>query len=134
MIDTRFTTVVEGVDDLLSVVDIEDIGDIETLLMVLFARPLRIDELWDDEGGPHSLEFIIHGNDATTRSVHEFPLSIIGLARSCAEMVDEVGPDSRGAAAADATPEVSAMNDDELIGALQQALGEVRLLTMMDDA
>jgi hypothetical protein len=59
-------------------------------------------------------------------------LSIIELTRSCAETVDELGPYTRDGFAAEETPDVSAMSDGALITALQQALGKVRLFSMLD--
>lgn len=131
MTDTRFETAFEDPDDLLSGVDVDEIGDVETLLMVLFARPVVVDEV-SDGGGIPSLEVIIHGNDGAIGSVYAFPLSIIELTRSCAETVDELGAYTRDGVAAEETLDVSAMSDGELITALQQALGKVRLFSMLD--
>ena len=132
MTDIRFETVFEDTDDLLGGVDVDEIGDVETLLMFLFARPVVVEEVWDDEGVAPSLEVIMQGNDEAIGSVCAFPLSIIELARSCAETVDELGPYTRDGFAAEETPDVSAMSDGALITALQQALGKVRLFSMLD--
>lgn len=131
MIDTRFETVFEDTEDLLGGVDVDDIGDVETLLMFLFARPVVVNEVWDDEGVTPSLEVIIQGNDEAIGYVYEFPLSIIELTRSCVETVDELGPYTRDGAAEE-TLDVSAMSDGDLIPALQQALGKVRIFNMLD--
>ncbi|WP_445257339.1 hypothetical protein [Nocardioides aurantiacus] len=133
MTDSRFERVFEDIDDLLAGVDVDEIGDIETLLMVLFARPVVLNEVWDDEGVTPSLEVIIQGNDEAIGSVHAFPLSVIELTRSCAETVDELGPYTRDGVAAEESIDVSAMTDGHLITALQQALGKVRLFNMLDD-
>lgn len=69
MTDTRFETVFEDTDDLLGGVDVDEIGDVETLLMFLFARPVVVEEVWDDEGVTPSLEVIIQGNDEAIGSV-----------------------------------------------------------------
>ena len=132
MTDTRFETVFEDTDDLLGGVDIDEIGDVETLLMFLFARPVVVEEVWDDEGVTSSLGVIVQGNDEAIGSVYAFPLSIIELTRSCAETVDELGPYTRDGVAAEETLDVSAMSDGELITALQQALGKVRIFNMLD--
>lgn len=131
MTDTRFETVFEDTDDLLSGVDVDEIGDVETLLMILFARPVEVNEV-SYEGGTPSLEAIIHGNDGAIGSVYAFPLSIIELTRSCAETVDELGPYTPDGVDAEKTLDVPAMSDGELITALQQALGKVRLFSMLD--
>lgn len=133
MTDTRFETVFEDTDDLLGGVDVDEIGDVETLLMVLFARPVALNEVWDDEGVTPSLEVIIQGNDEAIGSDRAFPLSVIELTRSCAETVDELGPYTRDGVPAEESLDVSAMSDGDLITALQQALGKVRLFNMLDD-
>ena len=92
MTDTRFETVYEDTDGLLDGVDVDEIGDVETLLMFLFARPVVVDEVWDDEGVTPSLEVIMQGNDEAIGSVYAFPLSIIELTRSCAETADGSAP------------------------------------------
>jgi hypothetical protein len=132
MTDTRFETIFADADDLLGGVDLDEIGDVETLLMLLFARPVVLNEVWVDEGVTPSLEFIVQGNDEAIGSVYAFPLSVIELARSCAETVDELGPHTREGVAAEETLDVSAMSDGELITALQQALGKVRIFSMLD--
>lgn len=132
MTDTRFETVFEDTDDLLGGVDVDEIGDIETLLMFLFARPVVVGEVWDDEGATPSLEVIIQANDEAIGSVCAFPLSIIELTRSCAETVDELGPYTPDGVAAEERLDVPAMSDGELVTALQQALGRVRLFNMFD--
>jgi hypothetical protein len=132
MTDTRFETVFEDTDDLLGGVDVDEVGDVETLLMFLFARPVMVEEVWDDGGIRPSLEVIIQGNDEAIGSIYAFPLSIIELTRSCAETVDELGSYTRDGFDAGETPDVSAMSDPELITALQQALGKVRVFNMLD--
>lgn len=63
MTDTRFTTVVDDTEQLLDVVDIDDIGDVETLLMFFFARPVAVEEVWDADRDETSLEVVLQGND-----------------------------------------------------------------------
>ncbi len=133
MTDTRFATVVEDLETLLRVVDVDEVGDIETLLMFLFARPVQVGEVWDDEVGATALEVVIAGNDESIGSAYEFPLSVMDLARACAETVEVLGVYNRdGFASEEAAPDVSSMGETELITALQQALGQVRFFNMMD--
>lgn len=133
MTDTRFETDFEDTNHLLGLVDLDAVDDIETLLMFLFARPVVVDELLDDEGVTPSLEVVIHGNDEAIGSVYGFPLSIIELTRSCAETVVELGPYTRDGVATDEATDVSSMSDGDLITALQQALGKVRIFNMMEE-
>lgn len=129
MKDTRFTTVVDDTEELLSVVDIDGIGDVETLLMFLFARPVGIEEVWNEDRDETSLEVVVQGSVEAIGSTFDFPLSIVDLVRACAQTVDDFepyGPD-------DSAPNVRALADDELITVLQGALGKVRLFNMMDD-
>ena len=41
--DPRFTTVYGDLDELLNLVDIDDVGDVETLLMFVFDRRIGVD-------------------------------------------------------------------------------------------
>jgi hypothetical protein len=63
MTDTRFTTEFEDLGELLAGVDIDGIDDVETLLMILIARPLGLSEGLDHDAA--SLEVILHGNEAS---------------------------------------------------------------------
>lgn len=132
MTDTRFTTVFDDLDELLSVVDIDVVGDIETLLMLLLSRPVGVYVVSNDAGAASSIEVIVQGNDESIGSTYEFPMSVMELARSCADSVDELGPYTRDGFTPGESPDIAAMSDDELITALQQALGKVRLFNMMD--
>ncbi len=132
MTDPRFTTVFDGVDDLLSVVDVDEVGDIETLLMFLFDRPVGVEEAWDDDGVATGLDVLVRGNAEDIGSVYEFPMSILELARACAQTADELGPFAQNGTAPGEVPSALGMGDAELITALQRALGKVRLLNMMD--
>ncbi len=133
MTDTRFSTVFEDLETMLSVVDVDEVGDIETLLMCLFARPVQVGEVWDNEAGAAALEVVIAGNDEGIGSSYEFPLSVMDLARACAETVEVLGAYTRDGFALDvAAPDVLSMGETELITALQQALGQVRFFNMMD--
>ncbi len=132
MTDPRFTTVFDGADDLLSVVDVDEVGDIETLLMFLFDRPVGVEEAWDDDGVATGLDVLVRGNAEDIGSVYEFPMSILELARACAQTADEIGPFARNGTAPAEAPSVLGMGDAELITALQQALGKVRLFNMME--
>lgn len=133
--DTRFTTVFDNLDDLLSGVDLDEVGDIETLLMFLFARPVRVDEVRDSDGDTPSVEVILSGNAETIGSVFDFPMSVLELVRSSSETVAELGPHTGdGPTQSEEARDVAAMTDSELISALQQALGGVRVFNVMDDS
>ena len=100
--------------------------------MVLFARPMGVDEVWDDDGATSSLDVNVQGNDENIGFIYNFPMSVMELARSCATTVDELGPFTRDPFGQEVPPDVSTMSDSELITALQQSLGQVRLFNMMD--
>lgn len=125
MTDTRFTTVARHTEELLAVTDIDEVDDLETLLMMLFARPMGLEEVWETDESESSLKVTVHG-ELTIGTVLDYPMSVVGLVRDCVELMDEVGPYTR-ADAAEAPPNIAAMGDDELIAALQEALGRVRL-------
>jgi hypothetical protein len=131
--DTRFAMVFEDLETMLSVVDVDEVGDIETLLMFLFTRPVQVAEVWDDEAGATALEVVIAGNDESIGSACGFPLSVMDLARACAETVELLGAYTRDDFALEGTtPDVSSMSEAQLITALQQALGQLRFFNMMD--
>ena len=118
---------------MLSVVDVDEVGDIETLLMFLFARPVQVGEMYDDGAEATALEVVIAGNDESIGSAHEFPLSVMDLARACAETVEVLGAYTRdGFVLEEEAPDVSSMDETELITALQRALGQVRFFNLMD--
>lgn len=133
MTDTRFTMVVDDTEELLNVVDIDGIGDVETLLMFLFARPIGVEEVWNEDRDETSLEVIVQGNDEAIGCTFEFPLSIVDLVRSCAQTVNDFEPYGADHSQTEGAPNVRALADDELISVLQGALGKVRLFNMMDD-
>ncbi|CAI9413222.1 hypothetical protein [Nocardioides sp. T2.26MG-1] len=133
MTDTRFTTVVDDTEQLLDVVDIDEIGDVETLLMFLFARPVAVEEVWDADRDETSLEVVLQGDDEAISSTFDFPLSVIELVRSCAHTVDDLGPYGVEVLQADDVPNVTALGDDGLITVLQGALGKVRIFNMVGD-
>lgn len=131
--DSRFTTVADGIVDLLNLVDIDELGDVETLLMLLFGRPVSVGEAWNDEGISVSLDLVVPSSDGNIGAIYEFPLSVMALVRSCAETVGNLGPQAHdGGSSSTETPDVLAMTDAELIAALQQALGMVRIFNLMD--
>jgi len=132
MTDTRFATVCNELDELIDTVDLDGIGDIETLLIALFARPVGVDYAWADGVALPDLEVTITDNNRGITSIEEFPMSVVQLVRSCADMVADLGPyvvdaDTPGEESAD----VLTLSDDELTTALQQALGEIRLFKLM---
>jgi hypothetical protein len=133
VMDSRFTTVADGIDDLLNLVDIDELEDIETLMMLLFDRPVGLDQVWDDEGVSVALDVSVPGNDGSIGSVYEFPFSVMALVRSCADAVADLGPYTNdGATDSSEAQDVLSMSDAELITALQQALGKVRIFNVMD--
>ena len=133
MTDTRFTTVVDDTEELLNVVDIDGVGDVETLLMFLFARPIGVEEVWNEDRDETSLEVVVQGNDEAIGCTFEFPLNIVDLVRSCAQTVDDFEPFGAADSQTEGAPNVRALADDELITVLQGALGKVRLFNVVDD-
>ena len=129
MRDTRFWTVCDEVDELITTVDIDGIGDVETLLMFLFQRPVGVDYAWTEDGDVADLEITITGSDQQVVSTHEFPTSVAQLVRSCAETVAILGPYEADNPAE--STDLLTLNDEQLTAAMQQALGKVRVFKMM---
>ena len=133
MTDPRFTTAPDQLAALLDGADLDEVGDIETLLMVLLDRPMSVEPAWDDETEAEALDVRIHGNEFVAGFAHDFPLSLVGLARSCAEVAEDLGPYTAGTTGGGVRHDVLAMSDGELVAALRDALGMVRLSNLLDD-
>ena len=129
MSDARFTTVCDDVEHLLAAVDVDDIGDVETLLMFLFNRPVGVAEGSSLIDGPETIEFAIDGRDDGVCFGLEFPMSVVDLVRSCADDVADLGPYSGDGD----EPDVAGMSEAELLSALQLALGQVRIFNLMNE-
>lgn len=135
MIDARFETDFDDVQDLLTGVDIDELGDLETLLTVLFSRPVGVEEVWEDDSASTALEVVISGNESAIGTTDAFPMSVVQLVRECAETVHELGPydgDDDSGLAGEA-PDVLTMPQSALLERCLQALGQVRLLSMMKE-
>lgn len=133
MTDSRFTTVFDDLEELLAGVDIDDIDDLETLVMVLLGRPVVVAESWDDERDVPALDVRVLGGEPTAGVLDPFPLSVMELARSSAELARDIGPYAPAGEPPIQGIELLSLNDDDLIEALQRALGQVRLFNMLDD-
>ena len=131
--DPRFTTVFEDLEELLNLVDIDGVGDLETLLMFLFDRPIGVDVDWDDDGLASGLHVLVRGNEGDVGSAYHFPMSVLELVGLCASTVQDLGPYTRPDSFRTETHDVLGMNVDELLTALQQALGKVRIFNMVED-
>lgn len=129
MTDTRFTTVADDPYELVEIVDVDSLEDIETLLMILFDRPIRVREE-DVEGlDATSLEVIVgESSGVSTGTVHDFPINLLEIVRGTAQTVADVGPYD---GSTQEVPDFVAMSDSELIAALQGALGNVRLYNLL---
>jgi hypothetical protein len=132
MADLRFTTVVGDVDELFAVLDIDDLGDVETLVMFLFGRPVSVKEVEGDDGVAVALEVILYGN-MVMGTEYAFPWSLMQLARWCTEALDDVGPYAGDGAESTEPPDVASMTDPELSDALMDALGKTRLFNVWTD-
>ena len=129
MTDTRFWTVCDELDELIATVDIDGIGDVETMLMFLFQRPVGVDYAWTENGDVADLEITMTGNDQQVVSTQKFPISVVHLVRFCAETVATLGPYDVDTPAE--SPDLLTLNDEQLTTAMQQALGKVRMFKMM---
>ena len=128
MTDTRFTTAVDDTKALLTLVDLDEIGDLESLLMLLLARPVSVEELRDEGHDEITLEVFLYGKGEANSGFVDFPMSLVDLVRSCAEIGDDLIPYGE----ASSLPDVRTLAADELLTVAQRALGKVRLLSMSD--
>jgi hypothetical protein len=133
MEDARFTMVGGDLDRLLGVMDIDDVSDIETLLIILFKRPISVEPLegFDDDDG--SLEVTVWVGDTGHAAGRAFPMTVVDLVRACASVVAELDPaDGDYVDPADGQASVLTMGDDYLVVALQHLLGNVRRFNILD--
>lgn len=133
MTDSRFTTVFDDLEELLMSVDLDEIDDLETLLMALLGRPVSVVEDWDDAAGVTALDVRVLGGELTAGVLEPFPLSVVELARSSAELARDIGPYVPAGEPPIQGNDVLSLSNDELIKALQRALGQVRLFDLLDD-
>lgn len=134
MFDSRFTTVATDVDSLLNALDIDDVSDIETLLVVLFSRPIGVEQVVDGGDDDGSLEVVVWFDDMGFGSRYAFPTSMVDLALACASTMAELDSTvGAGASAGDGEVDLLTMDDSELISTLQRALGMVRIYNLMSD-
>jgi hypothetical protein len=131
ILDSRFETEASDVEHLLSVMDIDELEEFATLLMVLFMRPVVVEEVWDAESEAPCLEIILAGDEHSIGTTYEFPTSVLQLVGGCIETAAELGPYDSATHQA-AAHELSGLDRHALVGVLQRALGHVRLLLMSD--
>ncbi|KRF37385.1 hypothetical protein [Nocardioides sp. Soil805] len=133
MTDSRFTTVCDDLEELLEVVDIDDVDDLDTLIMVLLGRPVVVAESWDHDQEIDALDVRVLGGELTAGVLAPFPLSVVELARSSAELARDIGPYAPPRVPPLQGNDVLSLSDDELSEDLQRALGQVRLFNLLDD-
>lgn len=133
MTDSRFTRVFDDLEELLAVVDLDDVDDLDTLIMVLLGRPVVVAEGWDDEQDVDALDFTVLGGELSAGVLEPFPLSVLDLARSSAELARDIGPYTPAGEPPIHGTDLLSLSEDELIEALQRSLGQVRLFNLLDD-
>lgn len=138
MFDTRFTTVAKDMDEFIETLDIDDVDDLETLLIVLFGRSITVEEAVDDDES--SFEVIVWDDTMGFGSTYAFPISMVDLARGCAQALSDLRStededlDEDGEVGEDSDqPDLQSMDEGELITTLQGALGQVRLFNMLHE-
>lgn len=130
----------DSISELLEIVDVDDLGDIASLFTILLDRPVEVSEWWDDEPDlpddlrEPALEVLVHGDDGGIGGHFTFPVNLLEMAWSAGENAGYLGAyrwedDDAGR---DEGIDLTALSEEELIAALQQALGRVRLLALMD--
>lgn len=84
-----------------------------------------------DYEGLNGVEVIVHADGAGLGILVEFPTSVLDLVSSCFETIDDLG-----SYAVDGPPEpnLSQLSVDELVAALRDALGQVRIFNVLEDS
>lgn len=135
--DTRFFTRCDSIPELLETIDIDSVDELETLLMHLFARPIKILESDNDDPGA-AIEIVVWGRCQGAEQViggsHEFPLSLEDIARSTLPDLDdqEFGPYPGAPARPRTADDLVMMGDAQLERALRDALVAVRVMNSLD--
>ncbi|WP_028654907.1 hypothetical protein [Nocardioides sp. J54] len=125
-----FTTNFPRPEDLLAGMDLDDVDDLETLLMMAIDRPLTLvpEEV---DGGP-GIEVVVHSDDCSIGTVVPFPVSVAELVRTAAETAVDVGTWTGAGVTRGDPPDFRALPDGDLVAVLQDALGRTRLLNLLD--
>jgi hypothetical protein len=124
-IDPRFSDAYLTVDELLGALDLDEVDDLETLLMMLFDHPVSVVDVEDGER-----EYLEIWSEHLEQTQVEFPIRLTDLVRWCATL--EVRDSSGGARPlGEGRPVCSTSTDAELTGSLRDVLGKVRLFNLM---
>lgn len=129
MKDSRFTSLCEDATELVDGLDVDELDDLETMLMFLLKRPVTV--VQEDED---SILVTVWSDAVGFGCLTEFPTTVAELAVCAAESAVEAGPHEGRADSVQAGSDVLAMSEDELVPALQHALGMVRVFNTLDDA
>ena len=130
MNDSRFETLARDTADLLHTVTVGDLGEFETLLMVLLQRPVEVRNGVDGPNPGPALEVIL---DWQHGFFEPYPFSLLHLVRECLDLATDLATHSADDSADD-RPALAGLGDAALVRELQQALGLARLLPLLDDA
>jgi hypothetical protein len=127
MTDPRFTTPGSNLEELLSVVDVDELDDLGTLLTFLFDRPIDVEGVVDEDDEA-VVEMAVWSGDTGLGVRRWYPMTMVDLARRCAETVNDLGPYSADESfPVEAQRDVYSMGEEELLDALMDALGKVRI-------
>ena len=125
MRDERFTYVAEGLPGLLGAADIDDVADVETLFMIVFDQPIEVRVVGNDEG-EEALEVTAWTDEAALSTIFSFPMSMVSLAHDvCATLAESNLVLGQSA-------DLPAMTEEGWIRSLQGALGQLRILNMLE--
>ena len=132
MADRRFSTTTRDVADLLGTLDVDQVGDIETLLILLFDWNISVEVANDDEGEV-VVDVTVWADDIGIGCMHPFPLSLLEIVAACAETIsDFVTGLASDVTSSDRARAVQEMGEDERVAALQDALGKVRVFNLLE--
>ena len=132
MDDPRFTTSCATLEDLLDLVQLDTIDELETFLMFLFRRPVRVRYLQAAEDDEGALEVIIPGDDCNIGHKREFPFDLGELVLSAIQDLEDTGPYTSDGEDVSSSRDLASLTEVELEAAMVDAFGETRIFVLLD--
>lgn len=134
--DPVFSPRSSGLNELIEQIDVDSVGDIEVMLMYLLGYRVELveHELGDEDDGAELVPVLYSESGHGVGSPEEYPLNMLYLVRAaCSSEELLLCQDDVELTEHTAAQRLAGMNDDELIAALYDALGFLRVFLLAED-